>query len=622
MSSTSLERYFTLPRFKHKSLIHHVPGGSSIRLKDGHWQVHRPHGAHTLEIPAAGKTEPPKKMSFTSGAIVLARWPVPAGAIVTKVSTTWTVPPAPWTDSGQGVGLFPGISSNVVDPDPLIAGPHILQPVMAWREPSGSNYWSVFGMFAGTSASQPVIHTDAYRVDPGTDITGVITLTGISGSLIYYRCEFLGIPGTILDVVLPAPFEVLEELECYDITACTDYPGTDRTKMRSIVVTTQASTPSTLAWRTSVYTGDCSQNIAVVDNSATSGEIDFIYPHHGIASYDLRSTADRLFAFDYDSSGKPDYLVATRAGAKLAWVLRNDGMVAGSSQFGATYVSNVGLGGYDMASTADQAFAWDAMGTGKMDHIIACRPGAGTFALLEHSRGTFNIVSVSASGIGGIDFHNSLDRAVPIDIGSGFANRLFVYRPGSGLCRIMRWDSGSFKIDSVGTRGFGGYDLLSPADQAVAFDAFGSGAMTDLVLYRPGHGAAFVIPLVGSHTPFYAQGDPGGGLGPAADLSSAADRIIAFDYNGFGYMDHLIVYRPGAGYIRILRWTGTSFYAQVNSDSGIGNFDLRSPNDILIAFDYEKTGKRNYLLCYRPGAGDVVILKNSGGTFTPVYRGY
>jgi spore germination protein YaaH len=53
-------------------------------------------------------------------------------------------------------------------------------------------------------------------------------------------------------------------------------------------------------------------------------------------------------------------------------------------------------------------------------------------------------------------------------------------------------------------------------------------------------------------SPVYAQGDPGSGIG-GYDLASPADRAFAFDYDGSGKLDHLVVYRPGTGTIWILK---------------------------------------------------------------------
>ena len=47
-------------------------------------------------------------------------------------------------------------------------------------------------------------------------------------------------------------------------------------------------------------------------------------PGNGIGGYDLKSAADRAFAFDYDSSGKLDHLALYRPGGAV-WILKNTG---------------------------------------------------------------------------------------------------------------------------------------------------------------------------------------------------------------------------------------------------------------------------------------------------------
>jgi hypothetical protein len=56
----------------------------------------------------------------------------------------------------------------------------------------------------------------------------------------------------------------------------------------------------------------------------------------------------------------------------------------------------------------------------------------------------------------------------------------------------------------------------------------------------------------GTFSSVYAEGSPGTGLGDY-DLASSADRAFAFDYNGTGKLDHLVLYRPGTGTIWIFK---------------------------------------------------------------------
>ncbi len=54
------------------------------------------------------------------------------------------------------------------------------------------------------------------------------------------------------------------------------------------------------------------------------------------------------------------------------------------------------------------------------------------------------------------------------------------------------------------------------------------------------------------------MGSPGTGIA-GYDLAEPADRIFAFDYNGSGKLDHLVLYRPGFGTIWILRNNNGTF---------------------------------------------------------------
>jgi len=119
----------------------------------------------------------------------------------------------------------------------------------------------------------------------------------------------------------------------------------------------------------------------------------------------------------------------------------------------------------------------------------------------------------------------------------------------------------------------------------------------------------------------YKQGDPGNGIG-GYDLLSTADSAFAFDYDGSGKMDYVTLFRPGKGSISILQHDGNNFvpvYHEGDSGNGIGGFDLLSPVDSAFAFDYDSVGRQDHLVLYRPGTGMFWIIKNINSTFTPVY---
>jgi hypothetical protein len=145
-----------------------------------------------------------------------------------------------------------------------------------------------------------------------------------------------------------------------------------------------------------------------------------------------------------------------------------------------------------------------------------------------------------------------------------------------------------------------------------AFDYDSSGKMDHMALYRPGTGTIWILKNTGgAFTPVYAQGDPGSGIG-GYDLRSPADRAFAFDFDGSGKMDHLALYRPATGTIWILKNTGGNFsavYNQGDPGRGIGGYDLKSPSDLALSFDYDSTGRQDHLALYRPGTGTIWILK-------------
>jgi hypothetical protein len=155
--------------------------------------------------------------------------------------------------------------------------------------------------------------------------------------------------------------------------------------------------------------------------------------------------------------------------------------------------------------------------------------------------------------------------------------------------------------------GIGGYDLRSRADLSFAFDYDSSGKVDHLVLYRPGTGTCWILGNSnGAFRAKYARGDPGNGIG-GYDLQSPADRGLAFDYDSSGKLDHLVFYRPGRGAIFITKQSGaglfTPVYAQGDGGNGIGGYDLRSPADRVFAFDYNHSGKQDHLCLYRPSTG-------------------
>jgi len=278
-----------------------------------------------------------------------------------------------------------------------------------------------------------------------------------------------------------------------------------------------------------------------------------------------------------------------------------------------------GVGGFDLKSPRDQAISFDFDHSGKLDHLLFYRPGPGFVWILRHADGVFRPAYVG-DGVGDYDLKAPADRILAFDYDhGGRRDYLAIYRPGAGVLRIIR-NAGDGLFTPV-YRGAAADDPAGAADQVLAFDYDHSGKLDHLLTYRPGKGIVDVSTnLAGRWSRVSAS--EAQVAGPATDRASvAAERALAFDYDHSGKLDHLLVYRPGEGLVTILKNAGGVF-APVLQARGLGGFDLRSTADQAVAVDFDRTGKLDHLLLYRPGSGQAVILKHSGATFSPVYQGH
>ncbi|KAL4894157.1 hypothetical protein BDV59DRAFT_201011 [Aspergillus ambiguus] len=153
-----------------------------------------------------------------------------------------------------------------------------------------------------------------------------------------------------------------------------------------------------------------------------------------------------------------------------------------------------GIGGYDLKDLGDKAFAFDYNHSGRLDHIALYRPGHGNFFILEHNNNGFSPVFYSGDGIGGYDLKDPGDQAFAFDYNhSGMLDHIALYRPGHGNFFILEHTINGFSPVFHSGGGIGGYDLKDHGDKAFAFDYNHSGKLDHIALYRPGHGAFFIL---------------------------------------------------------------------------------------------------------------------------------
>jgi hypothetical protein len=319
----------------------------------------------------------------------------------------------------------------------------------------------------------------------------------------------------------------------------------------------------------------------------------------GIGGFDLNETRDQVVPFDYDHSGNLDHLVVYRPGAGIVHVVKHES----NDTYTTIFSSTTGIGGYDLKNGADRIVAFDYDHSGKLDHLLLYRPGSGTVWVLAHGAGNaFTAVYHSGDGIGTWDLSDPRDQLIAYDYGrTGRADHLLLYRPGTGWAAIVAHGAGnSFSKVFASTTGIGGYDLKSDHDRIVAFDYDHTGKLEHLVLYRPGSRIAWVVKHGAGNT-FTAVYNSEAGIG-GYNLAEHRDQLLAYDYDYSGRLDHLVLYRPGAGIVHILKHgAGNSFTPVVNSVTGIGGYNLADVADRIVAFDRDHSGGPNHLFLYRPG---------------------
>lgn len=144
----------------------------------------------------------------------------------------------------------------------------------------------------------------------------------------------------------------------------------------------------------------------------------------------------------------------------------------------------------------------------------------------------------------------------------------------------------------------------------IAYDANGTGHDDHVLIYVPGQGILYLLRYQGG---IYWHLEWSSTTGIAGyDLKGAYDKIISYDY-GSGTKNALITYRPGSGFVWVININGSGdsryFTAAVRGNSGIGGFDLKGQTDQIVAVDHN-AGAMD-LVCYRPAYGYVWYLNHS-----------
>jgi hypothetical protein len=262
-----------------RSVVHEIAPGHVLDGTDGRLRHLHPSGdllSDFGELDARPEDEPlmPTEIAhpiaatrFGSGWITYASWANATGTPVSSFATTWEVPPAPRTQSGQTIFLFNGIQNSTM----------ICQPVLQWGRSGagGGDYWAVASWYVGGQGA-PAFYSNLVRVNPGDTLRGIMTLSSEATEGLTYNCQFQGIANTGLWIQNVRELTwCIETLECYGITQCSDYPDADLTAMKAIHLRTGNTRPP-VDWSTNDPVTDCGAQTNVVSNSSTDGEVDFM----------------------------------------------------------------------------------------------------------------------------------------------------------------------------------------------------------------------------------------------------------------------------------------------------------------------------------------------------------
>jgi hypothetical protein len=195
-------------------------------------------------------------------------WTNQTGSRITTFVTSWEVPPAPAVAGGQLIYLFNGLE----DTDQK----HILQPVLQWgvSPAKGSgNAWGLASFWVGQD-TDPMFCSEWVAVQPGTVVTGRMTVEAEADGLFSCTCSFDGYPGTELTAEeLPALVNCSLALEAYNTGPNAPYPAIAGSDFVRTNVDAANGVPN-LNWASN-------GNAVVVQDGGANADVRVVYPQAG-----------------------------------------------------------------------------------------------------------------------------------------------------------------------------------------------------------------------------------------------------------------------------------------------------------------------------------------------------
>jgi hypothetical protein len=284
-----------------------------------------------------------------------------------------------------------------------------------------------------------------------------------------------------------------------------------------------------------------------------------------------------MIALDYNKTGHMDHILVYVPGQSIAILMTNGAFGLWRRVTPGLLGATGGIGGYDLRSTLDKIIAYD-LGSGFRNVLLAYRPGSGTFWAIQNQptpTAPYNWVGVvkSSGGVGGFDLHGTTDQLVAEDFNPGSMN-LIAFRPGPGLGYVWHMSHAANSVSWVpgftSHSGLFNFSGQQTGDRVVAVNMSGStvvNANNEELWYRPGTNSAAVLDAISGVV-------VGGGPVPASfysypmnanpyPSSFIGDHVLPFNGAGFGNSS-LLCYQNGTNlsYIFYLNTT-TGAYTQM-----------------------------------------------------------
>ena len=194
---------------------------------------------------------------------------------IQSFSTTWSVPAAPPSYTGQALFLFEGAQNGT--PGSATA---ILQPVLQFGATGagGGNYWAITNWYV-YNGGQSAIIGDLVEVSTGTVLTGTMQATLVAGGNYNYTSQFANYPTTDITVTNQPPLNYpVEAMEVSNWTTANDYPQSPTLyeAMHSMNIAIEGNA-GFLLWQVADQFAYANEHAIVYSNSPSAGEIDLYW---------------------------------------------------------------------------------------------------------------------------------------------------------------------------------------------------------------------------------------------------------------------------------------------------------------------------------------------------------